>query len=46
MKTLSKCTSLNNVYNQYIASFLDIVVLAIVFYKTILVIKKTRAIQK
>ena len=34
-----------NVYNKYIASFLDVIVLAIVFYRIILVIKKTRAIQ-
>ncbi|MDR1784445.1 MAG: diadenylate cyclase CdaA [Endomicrobium sp.] len=34
-----------NVYNEYIASFLDVIVLAIIFYRVILVIKKTRAIQ-
>jgi len=34
-----------NVYNEYVASFLDVIVLAIIFYRVILVIKKTRAIQ-
>jgi diadenylate cyclase len=34
-----------SVYNRYIANFLDIIILAVVFYKIILVIKKTRAIQ-
>jgi len=34
-----------NIYNKYIANFLDIIILAVVFYRIILVVKKTRAIQ-
>lgn len=37
--------TLLNIYSKYIVNFLDIFILAVVFYRVILIIKGTRAIQ-